>query len=237
VAAWGADAVLIQGGEGGGHTGSVPTTLLLPQVVDAVDIPVVAAGGFFDGRGLVAALAYGASAMAMGTRFLLTSDSNVSEQVKAIYLSTDVNGTVVTTAVDGMPHRVLRTELVDKLVKAGPIGRLPRAVRNAVAFQKESGTPWTSMLREGKAMKEGHELGWSQVIMAANTPMLLKASMVDGRADLGLMTSGQVVGLIEDLPSVEELISRIVREAGEVLERLAAPAKQEATPVAAAPKA
>ena len=83
VAAWGADAVLVQGGEGGGHTGSVPTTLLLPQVVDAVDIPVVAAGGFFDGRGLVAALAYGASAMAMGTRFLLTSDSNVSEQVKS----------------------------------------------------------------------------------------------------------------------------------------------------------
>ena len=66
------------------------------------------------------------------------------------------------------------------------------------------------MLREGEAMKTGHELAWSQVIMAANTPMLLKASMVDGRADLGLMTSGQVVGLIEDLPSVEELISRIV---------------------------
>ena len=88
VAAWGADAVLIQGGEGGGHTGSVPTTLLLPQVVDAVDIPVVAAGGFFDGRGLVAALAYGAAGVGMGTRFLLTSDSNVSEQVKAIYLDT-----------------------------------------------------------------------------------------------------------------------------------------------------
>ena len=76
------------------------------------------------------------------------------------------------------------------------------------------------MLREGAAMKKGHELGWSQVIMAANTPMLLKASMVDGRADLGLMTSGQVVGLIEDLPSVEELITRIVTEAGETLERL-----------------
>jgi NAD(P)H-dependent flavin oxidoreductase YrpB (nitropropane dioxygenase family) len=223
VAGWGADAVLVQGGEGGGHTGSVPTTLLLPQVVDAVDIPVVAAGGFFDGRGLVAALAYGASAIGMGTRFLLTSDSNVSNAVKEIYLSTDVNGTIVTTAVDGVPHRVLRTELVDKLVKAGPIGRLPRAVRNAVAFQKESGTPWTSMLREGKAMKTGHELAWSQVIMAANTPMLLKASMVDGRADLGLMTSGQVVGLIEDLPSVEELIGRIIRQAGEVLERLTAP--------------
>ncbi len=222
VASWGADAVMVQGGEGGGHTGSVPTTLLLPQVVDAVDIPVVAAGGFFDGRGLIAALSYGAEAMGMGTRFLLTSDSNVSNTVKEVYLSTGVDGTIVTTAVDGMPHRVLRTELVDKLVKAGPISRLPRAARNAIAFQKESHTPWTDMLREGAAMKKGHELGWSQVIMAANTPMLLKASMVDGRADLGLMTSGQVVGLIEDLPSVEELISRIVMEAGQVLDRLAA---------------
>ncbi len=62
VLEWGVDAVLVQGGEGGGHTGSVPTTLLLPQVVDAIAgrIPVIAAGGFFDGRGLVAALAYGA---------------------------------------------------------------------------------------------------------------------------------------------------------------------------------
>ena len=59
---WGADAVIVQGGEGGGHTGTVPTTLLLPTVLDAVDIPVVAAGGFFDGRGLVAALSYGAPA-------------------------------------------------------------------------------------------------------------------------------------------------------------------------------
>ena len=113
VASWGADAVMVQGGEGGGHTGSVPTTLLLPQVVDAVDIPVVAAGGFFDGRGLIAALAYGAEAMGMGTRFLLTSDSNVSNAVKEVYLSTGVDGTIVTTAVDGMPppslaHRARR---------------------------------------------------------------------------------------------------------------------------------
>lgn len=82
VQAMGADAVLVQGGEGGGHTGQVATTLLLPQVVDAVDIPVIAAGGFFDGRGLVAALAYGAEGIAMGTRFLLTSDSTVLDAVK-----------------------------------------------------------------------------------------------------------------------------------------------------------
>ena len=77
VARWGADAVMIQGGEGGGHTGTVPTTLLLPTVLDAVDIPVVAAGGFFDGRGLAAALSYGAAGVGMGTRFLLTPQSTV----------------------------------------------------------------------------------------------------------------------------------------------------------------
>jgi len=108
VASWGVDAVLVQGGEGGGHTGPVPTTLLLPQVVDAVGIPVVAAGGFFDGRGLVAALAYGAAGVAMGTRFLLTSDSPVGLEVKRQYLAATVTGTVVTTRVDGVPHRVDR---------------------------------------------------------------------------------------------------------------------------------
>lgn len=86
VASWGADLVMVQGGEGGGHTGPVPTSLLLPQVLDAVDIPVVAAGGYFDGRGLAAALAYGAAGIGMGTRFLLTADSSVPEHVKHRYL-------------------------------------------------------------------------------------------------------------------------------------------------------
>ncbi len=115
VAAWGADAVMIQGGEGGGHTGTVPTTLLLPTVLDAVDIPVVAAGGFFDGRGLAAALSYGAAGVGMGTRFLLTQDSTVPDAVKQRYLAADLNGTVVTAKVDGMPHRMLRTDLVEQV--------------------------------------------------------------------------------------------------------------------------
>jgi len=220
VAAWGVDAVIVQGGEGGGHTGQVPTTVLLPQVVDAVDIPVIAAGGFFDGRGLVAALSYGAAGIAMGTRFLLTSDSAVSEQVKAVYLGKGVADTVVTTEVDGVPHRVLRTEFVDQLLKSRALGRMTRAVRNALAFQKLSGTPWKDVVTEGLAMRKNAELSLSQLVMAANTPMLLKAAMVDGRPDLGVMASGQVVGLIEDLPSCQELIERIMAEAESTLERL-----------------
>src|SRR4029079_2080595 len=134
VAAWGADAVIVQGGEGGGHTGPVPTTLLLPQVVDAVSVPVIAAGGFFDGRGLVAAMAYGADGIAMGTRFLLTKESTVPDAVKEFYLGKTVNDTVVTTKVDGFPHRVLRTELVDELQNAGRIRTLVRALSNALKY-------------------------------------------------------------------------------------------------------
>ena len=218
VAGWGADAVLVQGGEGGGHTGAIATTLLLPHVVDAVDIPVIAAGGFFDGRGLVAALAYGAAGIAMGTRFLLTSDSSVPDSVKHTYL--DMSETVVTRQVDGMPHRVLRTALVDGLERSSGLSRLSRSVRNAARFRALSGMSWRSLIRDGLAMKHGKELTWSQVLMAANTPMLLKAAMVDGHPDLGVMASGQVVAVIDDLPSCKDLIDGIMAQGAEILRTL-----------------
>ncbi|MEU1328985.1 nitronate monooxygenase [Streptomyces sp. NPDC005865] len=220
VAAWGADAVLVQGGEGGGHTGEVATTVLLPQVVDAVDLPVIAAGGFYDGRGLVAALAYGAAGIGMGTRFLLTSDSTVPDAVKARYLAASVKDVTVTTRVDGLPHRMLRTELVADLERAGRVASLARAVRHAAAFRKISGMSWRRLARDGLAMRHGKDLTWSQVVLAANTPMMLKSAMVDGRPELGVMASGQIAGLIADLPSCAELVERVMGEAGEVLGRL-----------------
>ncbi|MFD6168331.1 NAD(P)H-dependent flavin oxidoreductase [Streptomyces coeruleorubidus] len=222
VAGWGADAVLVQGAEGGGHTGEVATTVLLPQVVDAVDIPVVAAGGFFDGRGLVAALAYGAAGVAMGTRFLLTSDSTVPEAVKARYLAATVRDVTVTRAVDGLPHRMLRTELVEALERSGRVRGALQAVRRAVGYRRLSGTSWRRMLQDGLALRHGKDLTWSQVLLAANTPMLLKASMVDGRTDLGVMASGQVAGVIDDLPSCAELVERIMKEAEDTRRRLTA---------------
>ena len=220
VAAWGVDAVIVQGGEGGGHTGAVATTLLLPQVCDAVDIPVIGAGGFFDGRGLVAALAYGATGIAMGTRFLLTQESTVPDSVKQYYLARTVADTVVTTRIDGVPHRVLRTEFVDELEASTNLTAWPRALRNAIAFKKLSGTSWRGMLREGRAMKAEGDLKWSQVILAANTPMLLRAGLVEGRLDAGVLSSGQATGVIDDLPTVAELIERIMSEAEQTLKRL-----------------
>ncbi|GDX25754.1 oxidoreductase [Actinomycetes bacterium] len=220
VLEWGVDAVLVQGGEGGGHTGSVPTSVLLPQVVDAVAgrVPVIAAGGFFDGRGLIAALAYGASGVAMGTRFLLTSDSSVPQTVKDYYLSRGVLDTVVSVQVDGVPHRVLRTDLVNQLESGrGKFLALPRAGINALRFRKMTGAKLRDMLREGLMMKKSMDLSYSQMVMAANTPMLLKTSLVDGKTESGVMASGQVVGIIDDLPTVNDLIDSIITQANAVL--------------------
>ncbi len=219
VAEWGVDAVIAQGAEGGGHTGSVPTTLLLPQVVDAVGdkVLVLGAGGFFSGRGLVAALAYGAAGVAMGTRFLLSAESRVPDAVKELYLGTAVTGTVVTTKVDGAPQRVVRTDLVDHLESQSWLRALPRALRNAYRFRQETGATMTSLVREGRAMKEGSELTWAQVVMAANAPVMTKAALVEGRTDVGVLPTGQVVGVLESLPSVADIVGAIMGEADAIL--------------------
>jgi NAD(P)H-dependent flavin oxidoreductase YrpB (nitropropane dioxygenase family) len=219
VADWGADAVMVQGGEGGGHTGPVPTTLLLPSVLDAVDIPVVAAGGFFDGRGLAAALAYGAAGVGMGTRFLLTSDSTVPDAVKHRYLAAGLTDTVVTAKVDGMPHRMLRTDLVDSVEESSALKRLGPTIRRTRAFKRMSGMSWRQLAADGRAMKHGSDRSWTQMVLAANTPMMLKAGLVEGNPDAGVLASGQVVGLIDDLPSCEALIDRVVAEAVEALKQ------------------
>ncbi len=218
----GVDAVIAQGGEGGGHTGTVPTSLLLPQVVDAVgtDIPVLGAGGFHDGRGLVAALAFGADGVAMGTRFLLTAESHVPAVVKDRYTAATVFDTVVTDALDGAPQRVIRTDVVDRLERSPRLLRLPRAAFAALRFRKETGTSLRDLLREGRAMRKHQDLTLSQLAMAANAPMLIKATMVDGKPDVGILPTGQVTGVIDELPTVAELLGRIEAEAEAVLKRL-----------------
>ena len=222
VASWGADAVMVQGGEGGGHTGSVPTTLLLPKVLDAVDIPVIAAGGFYDGRGLAAALSYGAAGVGMGTRFLLTRDSAVPDAVKQLYLSHDLNGTVVTDKVDGMPHRMLRTQLVEELQESSALRRLGPTARRTLEFKRDSGMSWRALARDGRSMRKAQGRTLAQMTLAANTPTMLKAGLVEGDTGAGVLAAGQVVGAIDDLPSCDELIERIVTGAADELRRASA---------------
>ncbi|MGH3583789.1 MAG: nitronate monooxygenase, partial [Mycobacterium sp.] len=141
------------------------------------------------------------------------SDSTVPDAVKQRYLDSALDGTVVSTRVDGMPHRVLRTGLVEKLENGSPVRGLAAAVANAQKFKKMSGMTWKSMVTDGLAMRHGKELTWSQVVMAANTPMLLKAGLVEGNTEAGVLASGQVAGILDDLPSCAELVPAIVAEA------------------------
>ena len=93
-------------------------------------------------------------------------------------------------------------------------------LRRALEIERQTGIPLRDMAREGLAMRKSMGLTWTQTLMAANTPMLLKAALVDGKVESGVMASGQVVGVIDDLPTCQELIDRIVAEADDVLQDL-----------------
>ncbi len=222
----GADAVTVQGGEGGGHTGAVPTTLLLPQVVDAVGakVPVLGAGGFKDGRGLVAALAFGADGIAMGTRFLLTQESPVPAATKQRYLDCrNPADIVVSRAIDGLPQRMVMNAFLGELERSGNLHRLWLAAINGLKYMKLSGASPIGLLKSAHAMVKNDGLSWSQAIMSANAPMIIQKAMVDGSPDEGILPSGQVAGVIDNLPTCAELISSIVSEAEARLAALAKP--------------
>ena len=210
----GANAITVQGGEGGGHTGSVPTTVLLPQVVDAVQVPVIAAGGFYDGRGLLAALAYGAQGIAMGTRFLMTSDSQVPDATLQRYVQTrDAEKIAISYLVDGRPQRMMPNEYLGMLERASPLKRLRIALGLALQWKSETGmTTAQAASIFMKALREDSS-SVAQTVMAANAPMLLQRSMVQGNPAEGVMSAGQVAALIPRLDSCESVISGIVRQA------------------------
>ncbi|MDP9139289.1 MAG: nitronate monooxygenase [Pseudomonadota bacterium] len=218
----GADIITIQGQEGGGHTGSVPTTLLLPQVLDAVKVPVVAAGGFHNGRGLAAALAYGAAGIAMGTRFLMTEESPVPRATLEKYIAVNDPAQIrASTAVDGMPQRMIDNPYLLKLESGGRLRRLFVALNSAWAWRAHTGMTFAHMARTFfAALKDGDSA--IQTMMAANAPVLIQRAMVEGKPDEGVLPSGQVASVLTTLPRVADLISSIMVEADQRIQALAA---------------
>jgi NAD(P)H-dependent flavin oxidoreductase YrpB (nitropropane dioxygenase family) len=216
----GADIIVVQGSEGGGHTGVVPTSLLAPRAADAVHVPVVSAGGYFDGRGLVSALAYGAAGVAMGTRFLMTAESPVPKITQERYIEAEVSDVFVTSGLDGLPQRVVGNELVSRLEAGSVVGRLLFALRNALEYRKFTGASLAELLGSALSMRKSERLTRSQMLMAVNAPMLARTAMQDGDPVRGYLPSGTVAGVLADQPTCAELIETIVREAEETLQRL-----------------
>lgn len=127
----GVDALIAEGMESGGHVGELTTMALVPQIVDAVDVPVIAAGGIYDGRGLAAALVLGAAGVQMGTRFMCAAECVIPQRVKEMVIKARDRDTIVTGRSTGHPVRVLKNklsrlfeEMESKCVPAEEIERL-----------------------------------------------------------------------------------------------------------------
>lgn len=184
----GADAVMVVGHEGGGHLGrdDIGTMVLIPQVVDAVSIPVIASGGIGDGRGWMAAHALGAEGIEMGTRFIATKECvHASEVYKKALIDSTESDTVIIKKSIGSPARTLKNSWTDKILEI------------------EAATPNYEALR-------------NYISGEAN-----KRYIYEGNLDEGFGWAGQVTGLIKDVPTVAELLGRMVGEAGEIRKRWA----------------
>lgn len=209
MVALGCNAVTVQGGEGGGHTGAVATTVLLPQVLDSVSVPVIAAGGFADGRGLAGALAYGAAGIAMGSRFMMTSDSPVPDAIKAAYAKAGTDDIFVTKKVDGLPQRMIANPMLAKIERGGALAKWRRGMLAGLTMKRETGASWADMLRAAKGMTSHGGLSLPEAMLAAAAPVLIQRAVVHGDAKGGLMASGLVAGRLSDLPSCAELCTQI----------------------------
>lgn len=209
----GCEMITVQGGEGGGHTGGVPTTVLLPQVLDAVNVPVVAAGGFGDGRGLAAALAYGACGMAMGTRFLMTAESPVPAAPKAAYVKAGTGDIAVSTKVDGIPQRMILNPLLRRIEGSGQLAMWRRAIEAGLEMKRQTGMTWAQVIASARGMTAHGEMPLTQAMMAAAAPMMIQRAVVHGDAEHGLMATGVVAGRLKDLPTCADLLAQIETEA------------------------
>jgi len=178
----GCDYVSIDGCECAGHPGEedITSLVLIPATVDAIKIPIIASGGFADARGLVAALALGAEAMNMGTRFVATQEAPAHEKVKQWYVDASETDTMYVMRSLRNTERVLRNPIAEKVVEL-----------------------------EGQGAGIG-EL--APLVSGQNGLRVLK----DGDTDVGLMTAGQSVGLVHDVPTVRELIDTIISEAQQI---------------------
>jgi len=130
LACTGVDALIAEGTESGGHVGELTTMALVPEVVQAVDIPVVAAGGICDGRGLAAALCLGAMGVQMGTRFMCATECTVHPRVKEMVVKAKDRDAIVTGRLTGHPVRVLRNKLTRQFEEMEARGALPEEMES-----------------------------------------------------------------------------------------------------------
>jgi NAD(P)H-dependent flavin oxidoreductase YrpB (nitropropane dioxygenase family) len=208
----GADAVIVQSWESGGHSSLIAASVLIPEVARAVKIPVVVAGGFCDGKGLAAALALGAEGIAMGTRFAITQESPMPDGLKSKYLEASDTDAVLSAVWDGMPMRAISKMRHYRGWWTHPWDVIP----SLLATKREFNASWKEIMENAKYIRQ---MRGSLPQFAIGQAMFRKA-VETGDITKAFAPAGQVVGLIEDIPTCRELIERTVSEAEQVIRSL-----------------
>lgn len=211
----GVDGLVVTGHEAAAHGGDATSLVLVPTIADVVSIPVIAAGGFADGRGLMAALALGASGIAMGTRLMTTKESPLHENFKKLSIEKGATDTIYGPYFDGLGCRSLKTKTAIKAYRKGFLG-LPNfftALPNSRRIAKMLGMPYFKIMFG--VLFAGPKISL-QLAYLANAFKAMALATEEGDTKRGVLPVGQSTGLLHDTPTVAELFERIAAEAKEV---------------------
>jgi len=204
----GADALIVTGHEAAAHGGEVTTLVLLPAIRAVTSLPLIAAGGFAQGSGLVAALALGGDAVAMGTRWAMTTESPLHAKTQAMVLEKAVEDTLYTRNFDGMPCRIMRTP-TGVAVSRKPL-TLWRAMLQSLLLMRQQGTSLKQLWMTWREQGFANTLKLSYFGAAVER---IRLAILDGDQVRGVQLIGQAQGLIQDIPSCADLMQRLVAEA------------------------
>ncbi len=213
---YGTDALIVTTNEAAAHAGECGAMALIPAIVDKVKIPVIAAGGIADGRGLAAALALGAEGVAMGTRLMCTRESPAHERCKQLAIQKGFDDTIYSKRFDGQWCRVMRAPGAERARRKGL--DLPAAAFNSRDIASMMGLPYFKLALGVLAS------GWEntkRLAFLANAFAAFRIAVERGDDEKGVLPLGQSTGLVHDTPTVAEVIERTVAEAKTVQSRVA----------------
>ena len=208
---FGTDGIIATGHEAAAHGDVATTFILIPRLAEELKIPIIAAGGVGNGRGLVAAMALGASGVAMGTRFMTTKESPLHANYKKKSIELDIGDTIFSDRFDGMLARMMKTPAAEQAATAQI--NLWKVFMNSQAIARTMQVPYFKLLTQ--VLTAGPETARQLFYMAQGFKSLQDATE-SGDVEHGILPVGQVQGLIHDEPTVAEVMERIISEAKSV---------------------
>jgi len=209
----GADALVVTGHEAAAHGAEVGTLVLIPSIARQSKLPIIAAGGFCDGRGLAAALVLGADGISMGTRLMLTQECEMHQKAKELSLKATAEDTICSEKIDGLPGRWLKNPAAIKMAEGKP--SLFEAFSSALRIKRLINVPFYKLILGGLKQRGVQDLARQALSLKG-----LKAAIDNGDLETGVLPIGQAIGLMKDIPTCKEVMERTVSEAEELVEAL-----------------